>query len=320
MTDTAAAQLRRILHIIPQLAEDREIPLGEVAEKVGVSPAALLKDLKSLTERFDTGGFSDGLSLFIEDDCVSLNSNHFRRPMRLTRSELRALELGLAMLRAELPPDERTSAETARTQIAKVVVKLPADNEVAESHYLESGAEGSPVFPTLRNAFATQQQVRIAYHKGDDTDPTERLICPYSFVVANGKWYVIGYCHRSEGVRVFRMDRIRSAVTVADQYSLPESFKVAEFTTHGRAFSESPDQVMTVRYSPRIAKWIAEREDGSVQDDGSLIVDHPLADQSWGVRHVLQYGPDAEILAPIEMRHAIAKALKSAGTAVAGAA
>lgn len=302
MADTAAAQLRRILHIIPQLAEDREIPLGEVAEKVGVSPAVLLKDLKSLTERFDTGGFSDGLSLFIEDDCVSLNSNHFRRPMRLTRSELRALELGLAMLQVELPPDERAAAENARAQIAKVVVKLPATWDEFESHYLETGAEGSEVLPILRSAFTAQKQVRISYQKPDDESPSERTICPYSFVVANGKWYVIGYCNKSVGVRVFRLDRIRHAAPADNGYTVPATFKVAEFTSHGRAFSERADRSMTVRYSPRIARWIAEREEGIAQPDGSYIVEHPLAEMSWGIRHVLQYGSDAEVLAPPEAR------------------
>lgn len=312
MPDTAAAQLRRILHIIPKLAEDREIPLSEVAAKVGVAPAVLLKDLKSLTERFDSGGLSDGLSLFIEEDSVSLTSNHFRRPMRLTRPELRALELGLAMLYAETPRDERSFIESARTQIENVVVALPPDSDESDSYYLESGAEGSPVLPTLRSAFTTQKQVRIAYQKADDDAATERVICPYSFVVANGKWYVIGYCNRSDGVRVFRLDRIRSAETVGDEYSVPASFRVAEFTSHGRAFSERADRTIKVRYSPHIAGWIAEREDGVTEADGSFVGEHPLADTAWGVKHVLQYGANAELLEPPEMRAAVASALRRA--------
>jgi predicted DNA-binding transcriptional regulator YafY len=63
---------------------------------------------------------------------------------------------------------------------------------------------------------------------------------------------------------------------------------------------------MRVRYSPRIARWIAEREGGVPDSDGSLTSMHPLADPHWAVRHVLQYGPDAEVLSPEWLRVEIA--------------
>jgi predicted DNA-binding transcriptional regulator YafY len=65
-----------------------------------------------------------------------------------------------------------------------------------------------------------------------------------------------------------------------------------------------------VRYSPRIARWISEREGRALEPDGSLIMEHPLADLDWAVRHVLQYGPDAEVLGPPEVRRAIVERLE----------
>jgi predicted DNA-binding transcriptional regulator YafY len=44
--------------------------------------------------------------------------------------------------------------------------------------------------------------------------------------------------------------------------------------------------------------------------DGSLVLDHPLADQDWAVRHVLQYGPEAEVLEPAEVRQAVVARLE----------
>jgi predicted DNA-binding transcriptional regulator YafY len=71
---------------------------------------------------------------------------------------------------------------------------------------------------------------------------------------------------------------------------------------------------MTVRYSARIARWIGERE-GRAADgaDGSITVEHPIADPDWAVRHVLQYGPDAEVLAPAAMRARVAARLRGIG-------
>src|SRR3982751_87786 len=120
MPDNAAAQLRRVLAVIPELADDREHPLDAVASKLGIDSTTLLKDLESLATRFDEpGGFVEGVQLYLGSNTVSLVSNHFRRPMRPTVSELRALELGLTMLRTEVPPDERSCIESAREKIRK---------------------------------------------------------------------------------------------------------------------------------------------------------------------------------------------------------
>ena len=45
---------------------------------------------------------------------------------------------------------------------------------------------------------------------------------------------------------------------------------------------------------------------------GWFSITHPLADIQWGVRHVLQYGPEAEVLDPPEVRAAIAASLQRA--------
>jgi len=66
-----------------------------------------------------------------------------------------------------------------------------------------------------------------------------------------------------------------------------------------------------MRSSARIARLIAEREAKELSADGSLTLEHPLADAEWGVRHVLQYGPEAEVVEPESMRSEIARRLDS---------
>ena len=68
-----------------------------------------------------------------------------------------------------------------------------------------------------------------------------------------------------------------------------------------------------MRYSPRIARWIAEREGKELEKDGSLVVEHTLADTDWAVRHVLQYGPEAEVLAPPEVKAELVRRLATDG-------
>ena len=191
MPDNAAAQLRRILTVIPELADDHEHPLETVASKLGIDPATLLKDLESFATRFDEpGGFVEGVQIYLGGETVSLVSNHFRRPMRPTVSELRAVELGLAMLRSEVPPDERSCIESAREKLRKTIAKLPADRSLDATHYAESENPGSAAhLSVLRDAFRSHQKVTLDYRKADSDEVTSRVIRPYSFVISSGAWY-----------------------------------------------------------------------------------------------------------------------------------
>ncbi|MDO8501627.1 MAG: WYL domain-containing protein [Gemmatimonadaceae bacterium] len=73
------------------------------------------------------------------------------RPMGLTIHELCALELGLAMLRAERPPDETVTIDRARDRLRKVIAKLPPDHEEAGQRYAElAPSDGLPFLTELR--------------------------------------------------------------------------------------------------------------------------------------------------------------------------
>jgi predicted DNA-binding transcriptional regulator YafY len=124
-------------------------------------------------------------------------------------------------------------------------------------------------------------------------------------------WYAIAYCEESEGLRVFRMDRVEDVTVLSDRYEIPSTFSVSETMQNGKMLQvDLPPAGMEVRYSPKVARWIAEREGVSPDADGSLTIEHPLAAQEWGVRHVLQYGPDAEVLEPEAVRDEIAGRLR----------
>jgi proteasome accessory factor C len=313
--NTAAAQLRRILHVIPLLADGETHSFDEVAEHVGVKSDLLRRDLRSLTERYvePPGGFLDGVSLFIESDRVELLSDHFRRPMRLTVSELRALELGLAMLRSERRPEEQEIVDRARAQLRAVIAKLPADPFPDAARQATFGAHGDAEhLATIRSALRSHRKVKIVYRKADAERATERVICPYALAAVSGALYVVANCEQSGGIRIFRLDRVEGAERLPDRFTIPESFSLDDVLSDGKALSSSGrPRMLVVRYSPRIARWIAEREGGEVAADGSLTVEHPLVDSGWAIRHVLRYGPDAEVLAPADVREELRRKLEA---------
>jgi predicted DNA-binding transcriptional regulator YafY len=101
------------------------------------------------------------------------------------------------------------------------------------------------------------------------------------------------------------LDRIEDATLLSARYEVPASFSLDSVVRDGRVFQAEASPSLRVRYSPRVARWIAEREHVARDANGSVTVEYPLADVHWAVRHVLQYGPDAEVLAPDAVRLAI---------------
>lgn len=314
MAETAATQLRRILAVIPALADGEEHSLTDIAGRVDVAPGTLLRDLQSLAIRFDEpGGFVEGLQLYIEADRVSAVTNHFLRPMRLTLQELHALDLGLSMLRHERPPHEHGAIERARDRLQKAMVHIPAGELREGLRVAELPVAGHQEHLTvLREALAARHKVELTYRRASSNEATPRTICPYSFIVASGMWYLIAYCETAANVRVFRLDRVVEVRSLEKEYEVPEAFTVTSYLSEGRVFHHPEPRRMRVRYSAGIARWIAEREKVELDADGSVTIDHPLADEDWGVRHVLQYGPEAEVLEPADIRELVRARLAAA--------
>ena len=151
----AAAQLKRLLAIVPRIADGEEHSIASIAEMLGVSAETVANDLVSVGERYDTpGGFIEGLQVFIEAQKVSVRTGHFLRPMRLTVAELHALDLGLAMIRAERPAEEWATIEKARERIRSVAAKLPKDSTL-EAPYAAAATQANPHLPAVRGLFST---------------------------------------------------------------------------------------------------------------------------------------------------------------------
>ena len=149
---------------------------------------------------------------------------------------------------------------------------------------------------------AERQKIRISYRRGSAAESNARVICPYRLILAGPVWYLVAYCERSSGIRVFRVDRIESAKLLAEKCPPPDLGAIDAQLERGPVFVSDAPVRLRVRFSAKIARWIEERERGTKEADGSFVVEYPMADLDWGVRHVLGYGREAEILSPPEAR------------------
>jgi predicted DNA-binding transcriptional regulator YafY len=301
---TAASQLRRILQLVPRLADGEAHSLNEVAKQLGTRVETLRKDLYSLVTRFDApGGFVEGVQLYLESDRVSAEAgDHFLRPMRLTAPELCALELGLAVLRQQRPPGEHAVLESALSRLRAIITQLPQDRPFQS---IASPGEAFEQLAPIRLALREQRKLRLVYRKSGSSSAAERVVHPRALVAETAMLYLIAEAGSGEGIRVFRLDRIESAQALDERFTEMSDLSLERMMTEGKAFMPPVDLEgggMVVRYSPRIARWIAEREGVELEAAGGLLLERVLADPEWGLRHVLQYGAEAEVIEPAGLR------------------
>lgn len=316
---TASAQLKRLLLALPALADDRAHSLHDVAQRVGTDVETLRRDLNTLVTRMseDPGGFTEGVQLLLGSDSVQLQTpgGHFRRPMALSRVELHALELGLAALQQEAPPDERAAMVRARDRLRKAIAKMPGEDvsTARADRYLALGGETDGergVRRALQRCIRERSVATIVYRSAAAAQADARRVQPLGVVWSRGAWFLVAWCERSTGIRVFRLDRIATATCEAERFTPPAGFSLESVLREGKVLVGGGDAVMRVRYTAKVARWIAEREAVTEEGDGSVVAEYPLLDMEWGVRQVLRYGPDVEVLGPGELREAVVQRLE----------
>ena len=312
MSSDATARLSRLLAVFPLFADREEIEREELEQRSGVDVEELLEDLSSLAEDPEGAppGFVSSVEALIEHGRVAVRTSHFLRPLRLTIPELCALELGLAMLAASSAADEQHVIARARGRVRQAIAKMPAGERAKDLWFSQPPmGSDSPVLTSLRDALRARRKARLAYRRGGGEEAQERVVHPYALIPANGTWYCAAHCETSGGLRFFRLDRMEDAAVLPERYELPSHDAVQKLMA-SKPFHAEQAEVLTLRYSPRVARWIAEREQVPLAPDGSLTLAHPLADLDWAVRHVLQYGPDAEVLGPERVRREIVRRLQ----------
>ena len=321
---TARARLERLLHVLPAARRDGGVRLAELAEALGASEARILEDLEEVTARayYHPGGWPDDVQILMEHDRVRvLHTGGIDRPVKLSPLETLCLALALrgTAASAALAGEQERGALLRRAE--RHLAALP-DERMGELLAAPERAPDPEGIRELLVAAAGQRRAcAIHYVKAGADDGSVRVVHPYGMAYAEGHWYAVGHCTVEEGLRIFRLDRILAADVTEQEFEPPAGFSVEELAQSGRVYRAEAERPLRVRYSPRIARWIKERarwESAELEEleDGSVVLRHRFADPWWAVSQALQYGAEAEVLDPADVRALVAQVAKElAGSA-----
>jgi predicted DNA-binding transcriptional regulator YafY len=163
-----------------------------------------------------------------------------------------------------------------------------------------------------RSAVDEGAQIEVEYLGVGRDAPATRVVDPIGLASFDGEWYLDGYCHRAEGMRRFRVDRIlelrRSGRPACHGGPGPDEAPA------GAPFVPGADATVAEVVVDRAGGWLAESvpvlSTGAL-DDGRLVVRLAVVNPDWFAGVLLQLGPHARVVAPPE--------LAEAGRALAGA-
>ncbi len=160
-----------------------------------------------------------------------------------------------------------------------------------------------PFLEAVREAAARGERVEIDYWSAGRDELTTRRIDPALAFFAMGEWYLSAYCHRANGERMFRVDRIRALRATGEHFEaasgddeIAEVFTAPQPTTRGSRSSSTPS-----------AAWVAEAypaESVTTRADGTVEVVLAVSEPAWLDRLLVRLGPEARVLAPEAARQA----------------
>lgn len=327
------------------LLEDLAAALGVTREVV----LADIEEVTA-REYYHPAGSVDTMCIRIERDRVRLSTpGQFDRPTRLNAREALAVQLGLRSLAAESDAARRTAllALAGRIEAVLSTPETPTVHDLREAreapsapsaqirlqsdvgpdytaepeleydpdtdHALLLGVGDDVLRGILSDAIGAEQVVRLQYLKPGSHAPERRRVAPLQLAYGEGTWYLLGFDLDRRAPRIFRLDRTLHAQVEAEQ--VPEEARdrswIRRIAEHGPApYFAAEDVAATVRYSAAIGRWIAERAGVAPEPDGSVRVHHRVANPGWLVRHVLQYGGEAWVEEPQELRERVARSAR----------
>lgn len=310
--ETATQRLGRLLDMVPWLLKHPGVSVAEAAREFGISEEQVVDDLQLLFVCGTPGyGHTELIDAQWDEGRIFLdNAEDIAAPMRLTRDEAITLMAGLQALSATLV----TSGIAERT-LAKIraAATLAGDVDPASRIALDlDDGRQHPAMARLREAYAAHRRVHLSYYVPTRDEATERDVDIMRIVNLDGHWYVEGWCHRANDVRLFRLDRIDS-VTLLDADGTPPP--QARPRSLDDVFVPSETDLTVVIEATRDAAWIADyypSERVERAEGGSVRVTLKVADPAFVRRLVLRLAGQAWVVEPVELARAVADEAESA--------
>jgi len=307
-------QLGRQWKIIQTLLTSSGKSAAELAAELDIHPRTVYRDLMAL----QTAGFpiyterTDGKSLWSLLDTMK---HHI--PVPFTLPELMALYFGSTMLKVFKGTFFYDSLETLSQKIKSTLPPESIKYLKSVEQTMQMGirpykdyAKFRGILKQVNEAAAARKTIEIVYYTMSRKKETRRSVDPYRIWFFNGTFYLIGFCHMRNEVRVFALDRIKMLHQTRKTFEMPEDFDVEEFVRPSFGIYQGPLTKVKIRFSQDVAGYVKEsiwHESQKITDqkDGSTLFEAEVAGTDEIRFWLMSWGSKAEVLEPASLRDEI---------------
>ncbi len=288
-------RFRRLLLLVPYVLRNNGVTVDEVSERFAIGRNELVADLNLLFMCGLPGyGPGDLIEAYIDGDQVWIRmADYFARPMRLTPAEGLMLYAGGQALAAVSGPDP--ALERAMGQLSKALTPGALER-------VSVGLEAPEELSVVKSALEGKQRLHIVYQSQSKDEVTERDVDPWALLLSEGRWYLLGYCHRVKDERIFRIDRMRRVLQLEDAAVIPDDFDLSQYDS---VYFESENALtVTLDIAPR-ANWVCDYYPLLSQEplkDGWIRIRLKAGGLAWLERLLLRLGPEARIIEPESLK------------------
>ncbi|CAA0103482.1 Protein PafB [BD1-7 clade bacterium] len=204
----------RLFQIVNLLRSRRTVITAKtIADALEVSERTIYRDLQAL--------MLSGVPIDGEAGVgYRLAKSYTLPPVMFTESELRALMLGMQMVKAWAGNDMIQSAESAFEKIQAVLPDQQHYRQIQQPSWLMvpdfMRGKMAQFSDDLNDTIDKRQQITIAYQRQDGEHST-RSIHPLGLIYWGKTWTLVAWCLMRDEYRMFRLDRIQ-AMTRAEIY------------------------------------------------------------------------------------------------------
>lgn len=302
----ASERARLLLLLVPYLISKEEVSLGEAASQFDVS----IDEMRSMVEKLTLIGrpgdsgfwqlphemFDIDWELLDEQDTIRLtNVVALERAPRLSAREAAALIAGLQLARSVPGVGDSEIFSGLLSKLSRGASAAPADVIVAPGPVDEVRVAVSD---------AVRRGMAVAFrYQAPDAPATTRTVDPVTVRIADGQWYLQGWCHMREAMRTFHLERV-SDITITDIAvgrhgdDVPELF--ASTTGDTGAIIRFPSQL-----APLLGEILRDAELQTVRTKTTARM--RIADPAALKRIAARRGGDVEILEPSGARRSAAE-------------
>ncbi|HEX4837259.1 MAG TPA: WYL domain-containing protein [Solirubrobacteraceae bacterium] len=271
-------------------------------------------ELESLRIQLTVDRPADGAA---EQENYSLRPENFHLPaVEFSDEELAALQTALHLLDGEF-----AYAEPLRLALQQITwgrpspLRAPEQRSVALGITASAGGhELSVRLAKIETAIFRNKTITFDYYTMARDELGSRRVDPYHLLFQGGQFYLLGYAHEREAIRVFRLSRIRGKVSYATKaehdFRRPADFDPRAYANRAEWQLGAELGVAEVLVSERIA-WQIERHFGRYGEiaaaecpgrgEGDKLLRTSYSSARMIVSWVLGLGEHAQLLGPREL-------------------